>query len=324
MAKAGSIQAITGSVLAHNSQGQVRELNVGDIVYENEIIETPAGTHVTILLDNGNVINLSELSTVLLDETVTDKVDAYNAMVHEVEMLQELIESGEDIEDAEIETAMGEADDGFEYDDDYYGGDTTRGEVGTRLLDAGGDQELPPTGPPAGTDPDTDPDATTGSTAAGGSGVGSGGTAPVAVDDTISATEDTPFTSTIDLDTNDTDIDGDALAVVPGTFATVQGGTLVVAADGSYTYTPAANFNGTDTVDYTVTDGTLTDTGTLTITVGAVNDAATVSTASQTLAETDAALTASGTLTATDVDNPDDTFTPETIVGTIGTLSIDA
>ena len=96
--------------------------------------------------------------------------------------------------------------------------------------------------------------------------------APLAVDDSITVAEDTPYTSTIDLDANDTDVDGDALSVVAGTFATTQGGTIVIAADGSYTYTPAANFNGTDTVDYTVTDGSLTDVGTLTITVAAVND----------------------------------------------------
>ena len=69
-------------------------------------------------------------------------------------------------------------------------------------------------------------------------------TAPVAVDDAVIATEDTVFTSTIDLDTNDTDLDGDALSVVAGTFATSQGGSITIAADGSYTYTPAANFNG--------------------------------------------------------------------------------
>ncbi|SFZ98352.1 T1SS secreted agglutinin RTX [hydrothermal vent metagenome] len=97
--------------------------------------------------------------------------------------------------------------------------------------------------------------------------------APVAVDDAITVTEDTVFTSTIDLDANDTDLDGDALSVTAGTFTTAQGGTLVLASDGSYTYTPADNFNGTDTVDYTVTDGTDTDVGTLTITVDAVNDA---------------------------------------------------
>ncbi|SDZ16753.1 gliding motility-associated C-terminal domain-containing protein, partial [Flavobacterium aquidurense] len=48
---------------------------------------------------------------------------------------------------------------------------------------------------------------------------------------------------------------------------------LILAADGSYTYMPAANFHGTDTVDYTLTDGNLTDIGTLTITVTPVNDA---------------------------------------------------
>ena len=97
--------------------------------------------------------------------------------------------------------------------------------------------------------------------------------APVAVDDAVTATEDTVFNSTIELDANDTDIDGDLLSVVAGTFATTQGGSITIAADGSYTYTPAANFNGIDSVDYTVTDGSLTDVGTLTITVNAVNDA---------------------------------------------------
>ena len=45
---------------------------------------------------------------------------------------------------------------------------------------------------------------------------------------------------------------------------------------------------------------------------------------SQTLTETDAALSTSGTLTSSDVDNTDDSFTADTIVGTIGTFSIDA
>ncbi|MDH3448243.1 MAG: retention module-containing protein, partial [Gammaproteobacteria bacterium] len=83
--------------------------------------------------------------------------------------------------------------------------------------------------------------------------------APVANDDSVTATEDTPLNSVIELDANDTDLDGDTLSVVAGTFATAQGGSITIATDGSYTYTPAANFNGIDTVDYTVTDGNLTD-----------------------------------------------------------------
>jgi len=95
---------------------------------------------------------------------------------------------------------------------------------------------------------------------------------PVAVDDSIIATEDVLFTSAVDLDFNDTDVDLDALTVVAGTFTTAEGGILVLAADGSYTYTPATNYNGPDSIDYTVSDGTSTDVGTLNITVTAVNN----------------------------------------------------
>jgi VCBS repeat-containing protein len=106
--------------------------------------------------------------------------------------------------------------------------------------------------------------------------------APVAVGDSATATEDTPFVSVTDLDANDTDADGDALSVVEGTFATNEGGSITIAADGSYTYTPAADFSGEDTVNYTVSDGSLTDDGLLTIMVTAVNDAPSVSLANET------------------------------------------
>ncbi|HSH55005.1 MAG TPA: retention module-containing protein, partial [Methylotenera sp.] len=96
--------------------------------------------------------------------------------------------------------------------------------------------------------------------------------APVANDDAITVAEDTPFSSVVQLDANDTDVDGNPLILVAGTFTTAQGGSIIIAADGSYTYTPALNFNGTDSVNYTVTDGSLTDIGTLSITVNAVTD----------------------------------------------------
>ncbi|MCQ4349152.1 Ig-like domain-containing protein [Pseudomonas stutzeri] len=91
--------------------------------------------------------------------------------------------------------------------------------------------------------------------------------APVAQNDAVTVSEDVPFSSSISLlandsdvdgDTsisllaNDSDVDGDSLSVVAGTFVTAQGGSIVIAADGSYTYTPPADFHGTDTVDYTV------------------------------------------------------------------------
>ena len=94
---------------------------------------------------------------------------------------------------------------------------------------------------------------------------------PVAVDDTATTAEDNAVD--INVATNDTDADGDTLSVTAVT--TPSSGTAVVAEDSSttVTYTPNANFNGTDSFDYTVSDGTHTDTGTVTVTVTAVNDA---------------------------------------------------
>ena len=66
---------------------------------------------------------------------------------------------------------------------------------------------------------------------------------------------------------NDTDVDGPSLSAVAGTFATAHGGQLVLASNGSYTYTAPTGYFGTDTVNYTVTDGSLTDTGMLTVEV---------------------------------------------------------
>ncbi|EGK15388.1 hypothetical protein HMPREF9373_0132, partial [Psychrobacter sp. 1501(2011)] len=48
-------------------------------------------------------------------------------------------------------------------------------------------------------------------------------------------------------------------------------GSVVVNADGSYKYTPKANFNGTDSFTYTITDGTETITQTATITVHGIS-----------------------------------------------------
>ncbi|BFM17033.1 hypothetical protein R50073_32160 [Maricurvus nonylphenolicus] len=102
-------------------------------------------------------------------------------------------------------------------------------------------------------------------------------TTPVAEDDTFTVNEDTVLNGTSVLLDNgsgaDYDLDGDSLSVVAaGPFATAQGGSVTILADGTFTYTPPNNFNGTDTFDYTVTDGTNTDVGTVSINVLPVND----------------------------------------------------
>ncbi|MCH2038718.1 MAG: cadherin-like domain-containing protein, partial [Rickettsiales bacterium] len=81
--------------------------------------------------------------------------------------------------------------------------------------------------------------------------------------------EDTPVT--IDVLANDIDADGDSLTITSATNGT--NGTVFIV-NGQIVYTLAANFNGTDSFTYTISDGNGgTGTGTVDVTVGAVNDA---------------------------------------------------
>jgi large repetitive protein len=91
---------------------------------------------------------------------------------------------------------------------------------------------------------------------------------PVAVNDFASTPEDFPVN--IAVLGNDSDPDGDALRV---TTASAGNGTVVIRADGTIDYTPGPDFNGTDTISYTISDGNGgTASATVTVTVGAVND----------------------------------------------------
>ena len=94
--------------------------------------------------------------------------------------------------------------------------------------------------------------------------------APVTSSDIASTNEDTAVS--IDVLANDSDPDGDTLSV---TAATASNGTVVINSDDTLSYTPNNNFNGTDNITYTVSDGTTTSISTVTVTVNAVNDAPT-------------------------------------------------
>ncbi|MFM7322811.1 MAG: Ig-like domain-containing protein, partial [Armatimonadota bacterium] len=92
---------------------------------------------------------------------------------------------------------------------------------------------------------------------------------PVADDDTASTNED--LSVDIDVLDGDVDVDGDTLSI-QSVNDPAHGSASIVA--GKVRYTPDANWNGTETFDYTVSDGNGgTDTGTITVTVAPVNDA---------------------------------------------------
>nr|ABP47323.1 40-residue YVTN family beta-propeller repeat protein [Mycolicibacterium gilvum PYR-GCK] len=91
---------------------------------------------------------------------------------------------------------------------------------------------------------------------------------PSAAGDSATTAEDTP--AVIDVKANDSDPNGDDISIA--SVGTAQHGAVAVL-DGKITYTPESNFHGTDTFDYTITDGDLSDTATVTVTVTPVNDA---------------------------------------------------
>jgi MYXO-CTERM domain-containing protein len=98
--------------------------------------------------------------------------------------------------------------------------------------------------------------------------VGAANQPPSAVDDSATTDENTPVT--VDVLANDNDPDGDTLTVTIGGAPT--SGTAVVNADDTITYTPSTNFSGTDSLAYTVNDGTGgSDSATLDLTVNAAS-----------------------------------------------------
>jgi VCBS repeat-containing protein len=99
---------------------------------------------------------------------------------------------------------------------------------------------------------------------------------PVAMDDAYTLDEDTNFSATLGLDDlllNDSDLDGDILTVNTSPVSAPANGSLTLNADGTFTYTPDANFNGTDSFVYSISDGNGgTAQATVTLTVNPVND----------------------------------------------------
>ncbi len=91
--------------------------------------------------------------------------------------------------------------------------------------------------------------------------------APIAENDFAATNQNTPVV--VRVLANDTDLEGDALAIE--SVANPRNGTATVTADGSITYTPDAGYSGPDAFEYTISDGTDTATATVVLDVVFVN-----------------------------------------------------
>ncbi|WP_310619327.1 tandem-95 repeat protein [Flexibacterium corallicola] len=106
--------------------------------------------------------------------------------------------------------------------------------------------------------------------------------APSAADGSATTDEDTPFSGTLPTAS---DVEGDTPTYGAGTTEAANG-NVTINSDGTYTYTPDADFNGTDTFSYVVSDGISGQNEyDFTITVDPVNDAPVAQDDSFTLSE---------------------------------------
>ncbi|SBS63934.1 Laminin G domain protein [Vibrio splendidus] len=144
--------------------------------------------------------------------------------------------------------------------------------------------------------------------------------ATVAIDETDKVVTTSGTLTSTDVDNPDNTFTPDSIS---GT-----NGDLTIDASGHWVFTANSAFNQLNVGDkveetFTVTsvDGTPSS---IKVTINGTNDAATVSSATVAIDETDKAVTTSGTLTSIDVDNPDNAFTPDSITGTNGNLTIGA
>ena len=92
---------------------------------------------------------------------------------------------------------------------------------------------------------------------------------PIALNDQATTDEDSSVS--IAVLANDSDIDGDTLTI---TGANAENGTVVINQDGSLTYTGKQDFNGTDTINYTIVDSLQAQAqAAVNVTINPVNDA---------------------------------------------------
>ncbi len=140
---------------------------------------------------------------------------------------------------------------------------------------------------------------------------------PVAQNDSASTTEDSAVS--INVLNNDSDVDGDTLSV---TQASAQNGSVSVGSDQVLLYTPDANYFGSDTLSYTVSDGEGGNVvATVAITVTAVNDDPVAAADSAT---TDAATLVTINAMANDSDVDGDSLSISSAAASNGTVDVSA
>ena len=249
----GFVRQVIGEVTATGSDGVVRTLQVGDLVFADDLIETGDLSSVEIVFNDGGALSLGRNAQGLLDSDTYQTVSPEDGSEYaaSIEAIEQAILAGEDPTAIQEAPAAGPGD-------------------ATIVSNEGGDfisveRTAEQTTPESGFETDglafsiDDSEQHV-----------SLNTPPIAEDDEAVTDEDTPIT--VQVLGNDMDPDGDPITVEEVTQG--KNGSVVIDPEtGNPVYTPNPNYNGTDSFTYTISDGAGgVDTATVTVVINPVND----------------------------------------------------
>ena len=272
-----TVVAVTGKAYARNAEGLSRPLEAGDVLREGETVVTSPGGRVELALGNGEVVHILPEQSVLISAEMSAEMaasaDEAAVTADAVDRVVQALESGRDPFDELEAPAAGLA-----------GGGAGDGNDFVRLLRI--TEEVDPLALQFDQAATIEDPTIVGAT---------GNQAPLVVDDSTST--EPGRTVEIDVLANDSDPDGDPLAIVAVAGepisvdepVTLPEGVVSLNPDGTLSFAPNAGFEGELSFEYTVSDGNSLASGQVSVTV----DAAAAD--SQPLAVDDSATTTVGT-----------------------------
>ena len=301
------IQSIQGTAYAVAVDGNKRTLQLGDQLFEGEVLETSEGGAVQLLLTDGSSYEVVGIPQLLLSAELLAGADSsrdenevaattFDALVEEGfgDTLEAAIAQSDTVVDEALDeifedeleetAAGGPAGSGGGAGSTFVQADRIDTGNADATVDGIGNVDLT-----ANEDVTAEQDEPT---------------QAVANDDAFSINEDTP--STGNLADNDTLLGGETYQIAEG--GAPANGTLEITADGVFFYTPNENYSGEDSFTYAIVsvDGQVS-TATVSLSVVPVNDAP-IAQDDQLICPEDESLT-SIDLVANDVDPDGDTLT---------------
>ncbi|QZA81615.1 retention module-containing protein [Deefgea piscis] len=322
------IVVVQGEAFIKDARGQLQAIKAGDVLLEGQVIVTDAQGHLTVLLPNGQIIELGADRSLLIDGDLlgtapTDSTEAAVAKTNDsADQIINALNEGKDLTTDLEATAAGLG----------AGGGTDEGSGFVRLMRVA--EGVDPLSFNFATALDTfepPPSATFADVIAAeiiadnkNPEFVDANNAPLGNDQAATTPEDTPVSGKL-LAKDD---NGDPLVFNKTSDPTH--GTVVVDVNGNWTYTPNKDYTGPDSFQVQVSDGKGgTDTITVNVGVTPVNDPALINGAQQGEVTEDVAVVGNeiktqGQLTITDPDAGEAVFQTQNTTGKYGQFAVNA